>query len=208
MFELDRSLTHTEPPEWRDNLWANRRHCFRIKHMMERDGMYETYDIDPTLAPRYTPESTYPIRGDVTAIRFGGWIDDTYLHVLSTNSSATKFNINFMTLEELDEVVYDIHNRSTNSIAGMMPRVPYHTTQDVLIYIRVIEHPMRCALTTLVHGQCIKISRYYRTYRGGFIGHHTMNNMLSTNIDLGVRDTFNDQKLASVELFEIKRAID
>ncbi|KAJ8427428.1 hypothetical protein Cgig2_019040 [Carnegiea gigantea] len=60
------------PPEWRESVWVNGGRCFYIKHMMERDGMYEAYDINPTPTPRYTPEYTYLITWDVTPIHFGG----------------------------------------------------------------------------------------------------------------------------------------
>ena len=68
----------------------------------------------------------------MTAIRFGGCTNDTHLHVLTL---AAEFNMDFTTLEELDGVVCDIHSRITNSLVGMLPRVPQHMTQDAHVYI-------------------------------------------------------------------------
>ena len=44
------------------------RRCFRVELMMKNDGMFEMYDIDPTLASLYTPPLRTSITGDVNTI--------------------------------------------------------------------------------------------------------------------------------------------
>ena len=62
-------------------MWTDRRQCFRVERMMERDGMFETYDISLTPTLHYTPEMINSIISDAMAFQFGGLIDDTYFHV-------------------------------------------------------------------------------------------------------------------------------
>lgn len=47
------------PRHWTTLVWADGRRLFRLEHMVERDGIVEVFDIDPTPAPNYTPPTTY-----------------------------------------------------------------------------------------------------------------------------------------------------
>jgi len=91
---------------------------------MERDGMFETYDIEPTPVPLYTSPLRTSIDRDVTTIRYGGWTNNTYLHVLRSDSHVAKIAITFTTLAELGGVVYNIHSQLAKSTIGMLPEVP------------------------------------------------------------------------------------
>ena len=103
--------------------------------MMERDGMYDVYDIDPTPSPLHTPPLRTSIARGVSMIQFGGRTDNIYSHILGSSLYIAKIDINFTALAELDEVVYDIHNQRTYLKPGMLPGVLDYTTEDVRIYI-------------------------------------------------------------------------
>jgi len=45
--------------------------CFRGEHMMERDGMFNAYDIDQTPTAHYTPTVPTSIARDVRTIYLG-----------------------------------------------------------------------------------------------------------------------------------------
>ncbi|KAJ8441113.1 hypothetical protein Cgig2_006942 [Carnegiea gigantea] len=105
------------PRHWTALVWADRRRLFRLEHMVERDGIVEAFDIDPTLAPNYTSSTTYFILDNVTDIRYSGWTDETHLFVLHWGVAAAHFDINYTSLEELNGVIYDIYARTTRSNA-------------------------------------------------------------------------------------------
>jgi len=62
--EFDRNW----PPKWRASVWADGRRCILVEHMVEDEGIVQVFDIDPTPAPTYTPQSTYMISADVTNV--------------------------------------------------------------------------------------------------------------------------------------------
>ncbi|KAJ8420536.1 hypothetical protein Cgig2_002958 [Carnegiea gigantea] len=88
----------------------------------------QVFDIDPTPAPTYTPQSTYMISADVTNIHYGGWTDNT---ILVCPTDAAKFDINFTPLEELNGVMYDVQTITTMSPDGMPQGAPIATAEDV-----------------------------------------------------------------------------
>ncbi|KAJ8442479.1 hypothetical protein Cgig2_022362 [Carnegiea gigantea] len=123
------------PPEWRASVWADGRRCIRVEHMVEDEGIVQVFDIDPTPAPTYIPQSTYMISADVTNVHYGGWTDNTYLFVLHPGRDAAKFDINFTPLEALNGIMYDIHTMTMTSPDGMPQGVPIAITEDVRVFV-------------------------------------------------------------------------
>ena len=103
------------------------------------------FDIDPTLALSYTPQSTYLILPNVTDVHCSGWMGNTCLFVLPGERAAAKFEINFMTLEELDAIMCDIHTTTTIFDDAMAEGVPPVTTEDVWVFVWNCRGPCRAS---------------------------------------------------------------
>ncbi|KAJ8431547.1 hypothetical protein Cgig2_029576 [Carnegiea gigantea] len=103
--------------------------------MVERDGIVEAFDIDPTPPPNYTPPTTYFISGNVADVHYGGWTDKTHLFVLHRGVAAAQFDINYTSLEELNGVIYNIHARTTRSNAEFTDGVAQVSVEEVHVFI-------------------------------------------------------------------------
>jgi len=68
--------------------------------------LVEAFDIDPIPHPslRFPPITVHPYI--FAAVEFGGWTDNTYVHVLQSGHAAAKVNMHVRTLPEFDGVVY------------------------------------------------------------------------------------------------------
>ncbi|KAJ8432346.1 hypothetical protein Cgig2_021116 [Carnegiea gigantea] len=99
--------------------------------MVEREGLMEAFDIDPTPAQCYTPHSRYIYSGYLQAIEYSGWT--TYLHVLPVGRAAAKVDVTLRTVQWLDGVIYNIELQSTESRRGVPQGIPLATTTDVQI---------------------------------------------------------------------------
>ncbi|KAJ8419729.1 hypothetical protein Cgig2_016201 [Carnegiea gigantea] len=103
--------------------------------MVERDGIVEAFDINPTSAPNYTPPTTYFISDNVTDVRYDGWTDETHLFVLHCGVAAAHFEINYTSLEELNSIIYDIYARTTRSNAEFADGVAQVSTEEVHVFV-------------------------------------------------------------------------
>ncbi|KAJ8428679.1 hypothetical protein Cgig2_006353 [Carnegiea gigantea] len=163
--EFDRNW----PQDWRASLRADRRRCFRVEHISEREGLVQAFDIEPTLAPSYVPQLPRIISPHVCNIRYGGWTDNTYLFILPSGRQAAAIDINMSTLEELDGVLYNIHTRITTKRNGMSRGVPESTTNDVHIYIwncrgipRASFKPNLFTMTSMIQANIIVLTAMHR----------------------------------------------
>ncbi|KAJ8439435.1 LOW QUALITY PROTEIN: hypothetical protein Cgig2_021549 [Carnegiea gigantea] len=98
--------------------------------MVEGEGIVWVFDIDPTPAPTYTPQSTYMISADVTNVCYVGRTTHTCSSYVKEGLQVS-FDINFTPLEELDGVMYDIHAMRMMSPDAMPLGVPTATREDV-----------------------------------------------------------------------------
>ena len=78
---------------WRTSIWEDGRRSFRVKHIVERDGQLEAFDIDPTPSPSFTLQPKLLTSTAMQDAQYGGWSDATYVHVLPPGSAVTKVNI-------------------------------------------------------------------------------------------------------------------
>ena len=69
----------------------------------------------------------------MTIVQYGGWTDDTYLHVIPREREGAKVDITLRTLQQLDGVVYNMEARTTASRRGVPLGVPVARSQDVRI---------------------------------------------------------------------------
>jgi len=66
--EFDRNLSH----EWRSRIWEDGRQIFRVENMVEREGLIEAFDTDPTPARCCTLQYRYVYSGHLQTIQYGG----------------------------------------------------------------------------------------------------------------------------------------
>ena len=81
--------------------------------------MVEAFDIDPIPHPslRPPPITVHPYK--VAAVEFGGWIHNTYVHVVPSGHAGAKVTMHVRTLQELDGVVYHMQVQSIDSRCGV-----------------------------------------------------------------------------------------
>ena len=53
---LVREFDPNWPLEWKEQLWADGRRCFRLEHICEQDEVLEAYNIDSMPAPTFIPQ--------------------------------------------------------------------------------------------------------------------------------------------------------
>jgi len=70
----------------------------RIENVVERTGFLQAFDIDPTPAPSFSPQQIMATPGRLCAVEFGGWTDNTYVHVIPRAHKGAKVNIHVRTL--------------------------------------------------------------------------------------------------------------
>ena len=67
------------------------------------------------------------------AVKYGGWAENTYVHVIPRGRAGAKVNIHVQTLHELDGVVYHMQVKTTKSRHGVLQGVPLVSREDVRI---------------------------------------------------------------------------
>jgi len=74
-------------------VWEDGRRSFRVENVVERYGLLEAFDIDLIPTPCYTPTPTLLTSSSIKAVKYSGWTDNTYLHVLPAGDESGKVSI-------------------------------------------------------------------------------------------------------------------
>jgi len=73
-------------PTWdvqrRISVWEDGRRAFHVDNVVERNGLLEAFDIDPIPTPCFSPTPIVIRSPTSEAVHYGGWTDETYLHVI------------------------------------------------------------------------------------------------------------------------------
>ena len=103
----------------------------RVENVVEHNGLLKAFDIDPIPHPSLNPPpiTIHPHR--VAAVEYGGWIDNTYMHVVPSGRAGAKVNMHVRTLQELDGVIYQMQIQCTDYRRGVPSCMPDVSCNEV-----------------------------------------------------------------------------
>jgi len=153
------------PPHWRTLVCKDGRRSFRVENIVERDGILQAFDIDPTPHPSFSPQPALVTSVTKHAIHYGGWTDDTYIHVVPPGCAGVKVNVMAGVVEELDGVTYDVQFTPITCVRGLPQGVRFATSDDVRIYTwncrgipRATFRPNLFTLTTMTNSSVVVLT--------------------------------------------------
>ena len=102
-----------------------------VENVVKHNGLLRAFDINPIPHPSLSPPpiTLHPHR--VVAVEYGGWTDNTYVHVVPSGRAGAKVNMHVRTLQELNGVVYQMQIQCTDSRRGVLSGVPKVSHNEV-----------------------------------------------------------------------------
>jgi len=119
--------------ERRIAVWEDGRRIFRVENVVQPYGVVKAFDIDPIPRPCYTPTATLVTSSSIEVVKYGGWTDNTYLHILPAGDESGKVSISATIVEQLDGVTYNVNLKSSTSTRGLPERLAMTTYENVRI---------------------------------------------------------------------------
>ena len=104
-----------------------------MENVVERNGLLEAFDIDPIPMPFFGP-APIVIRSPISeALHYGGWTDETYLHVIPPGDDSETVSVRSRTVQQLDGLTYDVHITTSNCTWGLPAGVPRTALEEVRV---------------------------------------------------------------------------
>jgi len=79
--------------QWTTSVWQEGRGSIGIENVVECTGLLEAFDIDPIPAPSFSPQLIIMTPRRLYALEYGGWTNNTYVHVIPRGRERVKVNI-------------------------------------------------------------------------------------------------------------------
>ena len=117
-------------PTWdverRMSVWEDGRRAFCVENVVERNSLLEAFDVDPIPTPCFAPMPTLIRSPTSEAVEYGGWTGETYLHIIPPGDDSG-------TLQQLDDLTYNVHIATLKSTRGLPVGVPTTTYEEVRV---------------------------------------------------------------------------